>query len=117
MAVQGFYNRVNTHIVVKPVRLSCSSMLLPGHVLKPGDLRIFHMRSLFNRRLIGIDGTPWVINQLGGLKVTPIEKKTKKESDVKTEQVIQEEESVIEPTQSVIKKRPKIVKPWEDGDS
>ena len=130
MAVQGFYNRVNTHVAVKATRLSSTSMLEPGKVLKPGDLRIFHMRSLFKRRCIGIQNTPWVDAQLIGLNTKKIAKTVQ---DIPDPEVVPEKTSPVIPpvvkaeekTKTVVKKESKpkakksgkITKPWEHGNN
>jgi len=59
MAFQGNFIASNTHVVVKPFKVSASEELKVNQVIKPGQFRVFHMRSLFRRGIIGVLDSSW----------------------------------------------------------
>lgn len=98
MALQGVFNRKGTFIVVRQTRLTSNSVLKIGTEVpsKEHPLKMFHLRSLFQRRAIGIKGSAWTeallagkvpikVPEKGDNVVTAPEKKVKKTKAKKTD--------------------------------
>ncbi len=77
MSWQGVFQPRDTHVVVRQHNLTSESSFDVGHELKPGDLPVFHMRSLFWRKVIGKKDSPWVNEMLE--KAMPVKKAAKKD--------------------------------------
>lgn len=131
---QGLFIRGDTHVVVKFVRITTKDRLSPGDVIKPGDYGTHYRRSLFRRRAIGKQGSPWVEDVLSIMEQKLAKQKERaleKEKEVSNTETEETEAELKEPKPKAKskKKAPKpkaktkvlveaqpVKKPWEkDG--
>lgn len=106
MVLQGIFRRNATFVVVRHLRLTGKTVLKVGTEV-PSDeypLKQYHLRSLFLRRLIGIQGSPWADSMLAGHNPTSV----MKEEDFTVDEVKEEpEEEVVVPEPEVKKAKAK----------
>lgn len=58
------FRRHHTFVVTRPIRLSSSTRLEPGHVIEPGTYRLFILKHWYNRRRIAQAGSLWAEEQV-----------------------------------------------------
>ena len=61
------FKRHNEFIVVRPLKITKAYSLEPGDVIDKSKFRTFHLRSLYQRRRIGVLGSPWAVAMLKDL--------------------------------------------------
>lgn len=83
---QGTFRKGATFVVVKFVRLSSTERLEPGMEVPSEEypLKQFHLRSLFQRRSIGIKDSPWTKSMLEAAGKSYAHPETAKEEEPTT---------------------------------
>ena len=74
---QGLFKRGLDYVVVRRIKLTEKDVLQPGTIIKWSErtLKIYHLRSLFRRRMIGIEGSSWANSFLQNPKFNPVLRK------------------------------------------
>lgn len=55
-------------VAVRPIRLTAKETIQPGTKLDNSKFRGYHLRSLYQRRRIGVAGSPWTLAMLDQLE-------------------------------------------------
>lgn len=66
MAIRPRFNRNDTFVVCKPIRLSSTTRLEPGTKISLKDFSLHRLRWWYKRRRIAKDGCAWAENTLAG---------------------------------------------------
>lgn len=74
MIRQGFFRPGLDFVAVKRIKLTSTEFIEPGKAIDKSKIRLFHLRSLFQRRMIGIKGTEWVKYSLEAYKAKSVVK-------------------------------------------
>jgi len=61
---QEIFRSHNEFTVVRPIKLSTTENLEMGDQIDKSLFRLFHLKSLYNRRKIGVKDAPWTISML-----------------------------------------------------
>lgn len=68
------FRRHYEFVAVRPIRLTRQDVIQPGETIDPERFRLYHLRSLYQRRRIGVKGTPWteaMLAELGNAHARP----------------------------------------------
>ena len=68
MAHRELFRRGEEFVATGYIRMTKNVMLSPGDDLDKKVFKLFHLRSLYARRLIGIKGSAWAQQMLLGVK-------------------------------------------------
>lgn len=75
MVTQGLFKPHGQYVAVKRFRLNSEQELKPGDDVEDFNLRAYHVKSLFLRRIIGFKNSPWanmmISNAQSGSKIKP----------------------------------------------
>ena len=64
MVTQGLFKRNGEFVAVKRFRLGTDDYLEPGQSVDRGRFRLYHIQSLFRRRIIGYKDSQWSKNMI-----------------------------------------------------
>ena len=74
MIRQGFFRPGLDFVAVKRIKLTSTEFIEPGTAIDKSKIRLFHLRSLFQRRMVGIKGSEWVKRSLEAYRAKSVVK-------------------------------------------